>query len=107
MRELQELKKKELTRHGQTKLFYSGLNDILRIFVHRKLNIDTMEKTNEELVAHLRKMDISPDKYAKLSEALRMSDSVKFAKYQPDELKNDMNFGIIESSIRSLDEIDK
>jgi hypothetical protein len=107
MKAMQELKQRQLTRSGQTKMYYSRLNDILRVFVHRKLDISSMEKTNEELVAQLKKMEISRDNYAQLAEALRMSDSVKFAKYQPDETKNEMNFEIIESSIRLLDEIQK
>jgi hypothetical protein len=107
VRALQELKQQRLAQSGQVKLYYTTLNDILRRFVMRKLNIASMEKTNEELILQLRQLSMSSQQFAQLAEALRMSDSVKFAKYLPGESDNERNFGIIETSVHLLNEMEK
>ncbi|HTS43912.1 MAG TPA: BatD family protein [Puia sp.] len=107
IKSLEELRKQRLPEMGQTKLFYTRLNDILRLFVMRKLHIASMEKTNEELILQLRQQNISRDQFSQLTASLRMSDFVKFAKYLPDKNDNDQNFGIIESSIQLLNQIEK
>ena len=104
---LKELKKQQLAKNGQVKLYYSRLNDILRLFVLRKLQIASMVKTNEELIMQLKQLDISREQFSQMAQALRMSDFVKFAKYLPGENENEQNFGIIKSSIELLNEIDK
>jgi hypothetical protein len=106
MKALEELKAKNLPQGGQIKIYYTTLNDILRQFVLRKLHIASMEKTNEELIVQIRQLRLAPDHFSQLAEALRMSDSVKFAKFQPGASSNDMNFDIIESSVRLLNEIE-
>jgi len=102
---LDALKKQNLPESGQVKLYYTRLNDILRLFVLRKLQISSMEKTNEELILQLRTLSLSPTQFSKLAQALRMSDYVKFAKYLPTQNDNEDNFGIIESSVQLLNEM--
>lgn len=102
MQALQELQKKGMAQNGQIKWYYTELNDILRIFVSRKLNIATMERTNEELILQLRQLNLSRDSFTQLAQALRMSDYVKFAKYQPGAADNQKNHEIIQSAIQTL-----
>ena len=103
---LSELQKKGLPQNGQVKWYYTELNDILRIFVFRKLNIATMERTNEELILQLRQLNLSRDSFSQLAQALRMSDYVKFAKYQPGSADNEMNYKIIQSAIHTLNTVE-
>jgi len=107
VRSLTELKEQRLPEKGQVKLYYTRLNDILRLFVMRKLRMASMEKTNEELILQLRQVNISPQQFSQLTEALRMSDYVKFAKFQPGENDNKRNFDIIETSVHLLNEIEQ
>jgi len=107
MKSMEELKKQKLPEAGLTKKFYTKLNDILRLFVLRKLQIASMEKTNEELILQLRQLNISREQFSQLTESLRMSDFVKFAKYLPEQNDNDRNFEIIESSLQILNKIEK
>lgn len=107
VRALEELKKQKLPESGQTKLYYTRMNDILRLFVLKKLRIASMEKTNEELILQLRDLNISNDQFYRLTEALRMSDYVKFAKYLPGPEDNEKNMAVIESSVQLLNEIEK
>ena len=102
---LEELRKKGWSQNGEAKHFYSRLNDILRVFVLRKLNIATLEKTNEELILQLKQLPLDREAFSQLATALRMADFVKFARYQPGEQDNEKNFSIIQSAITTLNNI--
>lgn len=105
MQALEKLKKKGWEQNGEVKIFYTQLNDILRVFVLRKLNIASLEKTNEELITALRKVSMDTTHFSQLSDALRIADYVKFARYQPDASANEKNFTSIQSAITTLNNI--
>ena len=102
---LDELRNKGYAQNGQVKNYYIRLNDILRVFVLRKLRIASLEKTNEELILQLRSLPIDKDTFHQLTTALRMADFVKFAKYEPNASDNEKNMTIIRSAIISLKNI--
>lgn len=102
---LEELRNRGYAQNGQIKNYYIRLNDILRVFVLRKLRIASMEKTNEELILQLRQLRMDRQTFDQLTTALRMADFVKFAKYQPDESDNEKNLAIIRTAITSLNNI--
>lgn len=105
LKALEDLQKEDLPGKGETKRYYTRLNDILREFVHRKLNIAAAEKTNEELIAELRKQRMHEDYYQELTAALRIADFVKFARYQPTAEDNRKNYETIGSAIKTLNNI--
>jgi hypothetical protein len=105
LKALEELRNKGWVLNGEVKVFYSRLNDILRIFILRKLNIATLEKTNEELIRQLQQLSIDRESFHQLTTALRMTDFVKFAKYQPGAADNEKNFTIIHTAITTLNNI--
>jgi hypothetical protein len=107
MQALAELKKEHLAESGQVKLYYTRLNDILRTFLFRRWRISSLEKTNEELILQVRQLGLPETQFYKLSEALRMADFVKFAKYVPGAEDNDQNMEVVGSSLKSLNEIEK
>ena len=107
MKSLEELKARQLPESGLTKLYYTSLNDILRLFIMRKLSLVTMQKTNEELILQLRDLGLPNDKFIALAQTLRMSDAAKFAKYIPGTQDNEENFSIIKSSIELLNNLKK
>lgn len=100
--QLENLKRKQLSEKGMIKEYYTEMNDILRGYLAGKMKVSTMEKTNEEIILQLRKNSLSRDTVIQLSQALQVSDSVKFAKYKPSEQDNTRNFEIIESAIHAL-----
>jgi hypothetical protein len=101
---LEELRKQGL-QNGEVKTYYSRLNDILRVFMFRKLKVATLEKTNEELIAQLRQMPMDKESFNQLAHALQIADFVKFARYQPDATDNEKNFAVIQSAIKTLNNI--
>jgi hypothetical protein len=102
MKALATLAQRHLT-NGEVKIYYSDMNDILRRYVARKFEISTFQRTNEELIVELSRIGIPRDAIVGLSQSLSMSDSVKFAKYQPSADDNKKNLTIVTSSIELLD----
>lgn len=100
--ELEKIRKKGFRLNGEVKEFYSSLNDVLRIYLERKLSLNSMEKTNEEIIQDLRSVQIPAQGYQQLSEALRVADFVKFARYHPDEQLNEQNYLVIRNAIETL-----
>jgi hypothetical protein len=105
MQALEALQKKKLPDSGEVKAYYTALNDILRVFVMRKLKVTTLEKTNEELIGELRKRRFNEESFKELTAALRMADFVKFARYLPDTQENEQNFTTIRTAITTLNNI--
>lgn len=103
---LEALQKKKLPDSGEVKTYYTTLNDILRVFVMRKLKVATLEKTNEELIGELKKRRLNEDSFKELATALRMADFVKFARYLPGAEENEKNFTTIRSAITTLNNIE-
>ncbi len=101
MRALAELKRKGVV-DGNEKAYYSEMNDILRRFVSNKFGISTLERTNEELIMQLSKMDLPQKSFNSLMQSLRISDFVKFAKFRPSEKDNLDNLDIVKSSVDIL-----
>lgn len=102
---LEELRKQGWLQNGEVKAYYSRLNDILRVFMFRKLKVATLEKTNEELIAQLRQMAIDKESFSQLVRALQIADFVKFARYEPGASDNEKNFAVIQSAIKTLNNI--
>jgi hypothetical protein len=109
IRQLEELEKQRptLSDNGSVKGYYTRLNDIFRQFVQRKLGISSLAETNEELIGEIRHLPVTTEKFPELEETLRMSDFVKFAKYQPGITDHERDLQVIRSSIELLNTIEK
>jgi len=105
MQALETLRLQGWSSNGEIKMYYTRLNEILRRFIFRKLNISTVEKTNEDLLQEFRGLNIPQDAYKEIVTALRMTDFVKFAKYLPQPEDNKNNFTIIQSAIRIVNNL--
>jgi len=99
MQALDELREKGYMQNGQIKTFYSRLNDVLRVYVWKQLQIATLEKTNDELILQLRDRFPEREHFSSLVSALRVADFVKFAKYQPETTENEKNLDIVRTAI--------
>ncbi|HVU55549.1 MAG TPA: hypothetical protein VHD83_10865 [Puia sp.] len=105
VRQLEELHKQGAGADGQIKIYYTRLNDILRLFVLRRLGIASLAETNEELIGQLRRLPLTHPQFDALAETLRMTDFVKFAKYQPGAEDNERSYQVIRQSVDHLNEI--
>ncbi len=91
-----------LDRSIPIKEYYTALNNVLRTYLNRELGISTFEKTNDELLQQLRSVRLPASEYSSLSDALHLSDYVKFAKYEPDVDHNERAIRIIEEAINII-----
>lgn len=103
MQQLAELEKQQLAANGSVKAYYSRLTEILRVYLFRRMGISSLAETSEELIGQLRRSLIPRDQFDSLAETLRMSDFVKFAKYQPGIADSERHYQVIRSSIETLE----
>jgi hypothetical protein len=86
----------------QVKEYYTSLNDALRTYLNRELGLATYEKTNDELLQQLGSVNLPASELASLSDALHLSDYVKFARYEPGSDHNERAARVIEEAIRII-----
>lgn len=79
MKELEQLQQSK----PDTKQYHSRLVDIFRLYVYRKKGVLSLQKTTDDLVLQLKDLELPKEQFDKLSQSLRLSDFVKFAKYVP------------------------
>ena len=100
MQNLEQIKKKNISG----KEYYSALVDIFRLYIFRKKGIQSLQKTTDDLVAQLRNLNFAREEFDQLSNALQLSDFVKFAKYIPASEDNRSVFETIKKSIQIIDQ---
>ena len=89
----------------QVKQYYSELTDIFRLYVFRKKGILSLQKTMDDLVIQLRSLNMNKESFEQLSQALRLSDFVKFAKYIPGPEDDVIVLNAIKKSIQEIEQI--
>jgi hypothetical protein len=100
MKQLDQLRKQNLP----PKQYYSELVDIFRLYIFRKKEILSLQKTTYDLILQLQGINLSKEQHAQLALALRLSDFVKFAKYIPTN-EDDVNvFNTIRNSITIIEQ---
>ena len=103
MEQLEKLQREKL----DPKQYYSRLVDIFRVYVYKKKDIHSLQKTTDDLVVQLKGIQISREQFEKLSQALRLSDFVKFAKYVPSNEDDRNTFETIKNSITAIEKMNK
>ncbi len=103
LQQIKQLQRESLTSKGQVKLFYTKLSDIARNYFNEQLQIRSSQSTSDELMVLLSVyLQNEPDK-TNFYQLLRLSDAVKFAKYNPVEEQNSY---AVQTTITSLQHID-
>lgn len=96
--ELEEMKRKKAWISQDVKQYYTNLTDILRLYLHDRFGILTMERTSTEILTQFSRIpEIEEDSRELLSSILTLADEVKFAKGQPSPSENELklNLGIM------------
>lgn len=92
MLNLQALKQRQLWQNGQEKEYFTGLTDILRVYIDRRFGVNAVEMTSSEIVATLKQRGETRAVNEQLSMILEMADIVKFAAVRPMADDNEMAF---------------
>lgn len=101
MKSLQELQRNK----PDAKQYHSSLVDIFRLYIYRKKRILSLQKTTDDLVLQLKELGLPKEKFDKLSQSLRLSDFVKFAKYIPNEDDDKNCLNNISESIKLIEQL--
>lgn len=92
--EIEKLRSSKATMY----VYFGGLNEIVRTYLHEKANLPTHYETSDELVLRMRdqyKSDVVADSFY---QNLKLMDAVKFAKYVPsEEVKTQKTNEIVEA----------
>ncbi len=80
---LQNLKSAQLWQKGQEKDYFTGLTDILRVYIDRRFHINAVEMTSSQIIDTLKKNDETKAVNEQLEMILEMADIVKFANARP------------------------
>jgi len=87
------------------KAYHTKLVDIFRLYVLKKKNILSLQKTTNDLVVQLKPTVNSTEVYNQIQQALRLSDYVKFAKYIPSDEDNQAAFNAIKNTIEHIEQL--
>lgn len=105
MENLEQLRQADYPGKGDTKKYYTQLTEIFRTYIEKRKGIHSLQQTTDDLVMQLRSIDLNKDEYNQLSQALRLSDFVKFAKYEPTDTDNKNVFDTIKKSIEEIERL--
>ena len=80
---LQNLKAAQLWQQGQEKEYFTGLTDILRVYIDRRFHINAVEMTSSQIIDTLKKNEETKAVNEQLEMILEIADFVKFANARP------------------------
>ncbi len=80
---LQRLEKENLWQKGEFKKYYTKLTDILRVYIHRRYHLNSLEMTSVELIDELNRYEQNFNAMNMIQYILNIADLAKFAKYEP------------------------
>lgn len=83
--------------------YHSRLTGIFRLYVFRKKDILSLQKTTDDLVKQLKNIGLPMTDHDKLSRSLQLSDFVKFAKYEPSEKDNSEVLEVVKQTIKIME----
>ena len=95
-----------LNKKGEvdSKVFYTELIQIFREYLHKRKNIYSFSKTTDDLSIQIEKLNLNRDQYHELLQTLRLSDLVKYAKYQPTKEENQNSVNDIREGIIAIEQ---
>ena len=88
-RQFEEIRAQKLWQSGKTKVFYTAVTDVLRIYMGARWDFQAMEQTSAELMHSLKDKQLDKPLMQELHSLLTLADLVKFAKYEPQAAENE------------------
>ena len=80
---LRNLKAAQLWQQGQEKEYFTGLTDILRVYIDRRFDINAVEMTSSQIIDTLKRNEETKAVNEQLEMILEIADIVKFANARP------------------------
>jgi hypothetical protein len=84
IRDLDKLRGEKLWQSGKTKLYYTRLTEIIRLYIENRFNVKALEMTSDEIIGELKDAILQETENIALAQKIfTTADLVKFAKSQP------------------------
>jgi hypothetical protein len=99
---LQKLKQKNITYKEEAKQVHAELTTVLKRYLIRAHNVNTLRNTTSEMLIRLKDTLIGQSQLSALAEALRLNDAVKFANYFPPQNETAISINQVEETIQLL-----
>ena len=96
------LKTKELPLHESHKLYYIELTEIVRDYLGRIYEVDTLEMTTDEFALAFREGTLPEDLYVDTLEFLKHADLVKFARFEPERERTEDDFKFVHNLVEVI-----
>jgi hypothetical protein len=87
------------------KQYYSQLVNIFREYLEKQRRIRSFSRTTDELSVKIASLNLEKDLETRLTQVLRLSDVVKFARYAPTGEENRDSINIIYESVNTIEEL--
>lgn len=101
LQQLESLRKKANT--VETKIFYTELILVLRNYLRKRKNIQSNSKTTEDIALHVHELGLSATDSNQLLQELRLSDLVKFARFEPSVADKQQSLKVVQHSISAME----
>lgn len=89
----------------EVKEYYSQLVDIFRVYVDDKKGVHSLKQTSDDIIVQLKKLNMPEELFSQLTQSLRLSDWVKFAKYNPSDTDTKRVFEDIKNAITTIEKL--
>lgn len=89
---------------ADSKVFYTELIQIFREYLHKRKNIYSFSKTTDDLAIQIEELNLDRGQYQQLLQTLRLSDLIKYAKYQPAREENQRSIAAIKEGIVAIEQ---
>lgn len=96
------LKEKPLLSEGCFKEYYIELTDIVRGYLGRMYEIDTLEMTTEEFLGRFSQISLPGSLMSRCKEFFPHADLVKFARYQPDPGRSEADLEVVHNMVELI-----
>jgi len=91
LKALDKVKSEKIWQQGREKQFYTELTDILREYIEKRFMFNTFERTSDQILETMNIFAEADSSIESLTQILKLSDLVKFAKYKPLQNENDLS----------------
>lgn len=78
---LKTIQQEKANEKGEIKIYYSSIYDVFRLYLARVSGKPFMQYTTDEILMDAKDL-LSSDRFSSTAEVMRITDAVKFAKYQ-------------------------
>jgi hypothetical protein len=95
----------KLNAEEEAKYFYTELIDTFREYLEKRKGIQSFSKTTDDLAVQMRQLELPLEQYTQLVQVLRMSDMVKFAKFQPQRYDKEQALKVVGVNIVAIEKL--